>query len=53
MNFVRAGSERARAAAAQMVVMGADDDRFVGVRPFAFEHADDVFDFGRRCGRSW
>ncbi len=28
--------------------MGADHDRFVGVRALAFEHADDVFDFDPR-----
>ena len=51
VNFVRAGSGRAVAAEAQMVVMGADDDRFVGVRAVAFEHGDHVFDFGLASAR--
>ena len=43
MDFVRAGHERAQSAAAQVIVVGADDDDFVLLRAFAFEHADDVF----------
>ena len=43
------GIERTLAAATQVIVVGSDDDRFVGVRAFAFEHADDVLDLGRRA----
>jgi hypothetical protein len=43
MNFVRAGIERAGLAAAEMIVVSADDNGFVGVRTFAFEDGDDIF----------
>ena len=46
VNVGRPGSQRARAAAAQMVVVSADDDRLVGQRTFAFQHGDDVLHLG-------
>ena len=43
---MRAGIDRAGFAVAQVIVMGADDDRLVAVRAGAFEDGGHVFDLG-------
>ena len=48
MNGIHTARERAGAAVAEMIVMGPDHDGFLGMRPFAFQYADHVFD--RRFG---
>ena len=50
VNLLVAGDERALSAESQVIVVGADDDGFVGVRPFAFENRDNVFHFRFAAG---
>ena len=44
VDFRRSGRERPFSAEADVIVMRADDDRFIGQRTFSRQHADDILD---------